>query len=209
MTTPLQTNHKIICLGDSITFGYPFGPAFSWVNQLCDQGLNLVNRGVNGDTTSNMLHRFNRDVLALAPTHVHILGGTNDAWLAFDPEESQYNICKMIELSLEHGIQPVIGLTTPICSNPVEGNSFFPFGTDNIKAWLSRFRKWLKDYATLHNIPLIDYYTPLCLPGTGEGDARYFYDEGHLNHDGNATMAVVAAVNLKRGQATFHGNYNQ
>ncbi|WP_347491316.1 GDSL-type esterase/lipase family protein [Desulfoscipio sp. XC116] len=187
----------IICLGDSITFGYPLGPEFSWVGHLQRRsGLNLVNRGVNGDTTLDMLHRYERYVAASNATHVHILGGANDAWLQLDLVSVQHNVRKMIELSRKHGIVPVLGLATPLCPDPEEKGAFIPFGMEKMNNWLARYRNWLRNYAVSESIMLIDYYTPLCIPGTDRGDGQYFYDECHLNDKGYALMAEVAKRSL-------------
>lgn len=192
MISSKYKKHKIICIGDSITYGYPWGPNHSWVYLLQQKGFNLTNKGVNGDTTLDMLRRFEQDVLNLSATHVHILGGANDAWTEFNLDESKHCIDKMVKTSLGQGIQPILGLPTPLCTNPIEGGSFFPFGTERLTSWLQEFRKWLHEYTKLHSILLIDYFNPLCVPGTTKGDERYFYDECHLNNDGNALIAAEA-----------------
>lgn len=72
---------KIVCLGDSLTYGFPYGPGVSWVayvSRIC--GLSLSNAGVNGNTMEDMAARFDRDVLAKKPATVVILGGSNDAF---------------------------------------------------------------------------------------------------------------------------------
>lgn len=190
-------NPTIVCLGDSITYGYPLGPNFSWVERVQKLSkLNLINEGVNGDTTKDMLYRFNEDVLLWSPTHVQILGGINDAWEELDMYESQLSIRSMIELSVNHDIIPIIGITTPICTNPVGQGVFLRLGIEKIKDWLARFRQWLQEYASLQSIPLINYYTPLALPNVDNGDENFFYDECHLNEKGYDMMATVAKSSL-------------
>ena len=72
---------KIVCLGDSLTYGFPYGPQASWVTYLSNAyGPGLCNAGVNGNTMEDMAARFDRDVLAKKPAMVVILGGTNDAY---------------------------------------------------------------------------------------------------------------------------------
>ena len=48
-----------------------------------DLGLRFVNRGVNGDTTRNLLARWQRDVLAERPDWLAVKIGINDAWRSF------------------------------------------------------------------------------------------------------------------------------
>lgn len=66
---------KLICIGDSLTFGYGVHLSQRWT-RLCAQetGWELVNEGINGDTTGGMLTRMQGGCsrscarAALAPT---------------------------------------------------------------------------------------------------------------------------------------------
>ena len=55
---------KLICLGDSLTFGYGVRASQRWTH-LCAQhtGWKIVNEGVSGDTTGGMLARLAARVL--------------------------------------------------------------------------------------------------------------------------------------------------
>lgn len=50
---------KLICIGDSLTFGYGVRPSRRWT-RLCAQetGWEIVNEGISGDTTGGMLVRL-------------------------------------------------------------------------------------------------------------------------------------------------------
>ena len=49
---------KIICIGDSLTFGYGVWRNDCWVTLISrSTGLRTLNRGVNGDTSAYMLQR--------------------------------------------------------------------------------------------------------------------------------------------------------
>ena len=67
-----QDQKSLVFLGDSITQGWgdDFGGSFP--------GVKVANRGISGDTTRGMLVRLQTDVLALKPTGVVLLLGTND-----------------------------------------------------------------------------------------------------------------------------------
>ena len=70
---------KIVCLGDSLTYGFGVSRSNSWTNIVNKETrLEIVNKGINGDTTSGMLARFNEDVVKNSPDIVFIMGGTND-----------------------------------------------------------------------------------------------------------------------------------
>ena len=48
-----------IFLGDSLTFGYGVKPKDNWVHKLSEYlKLNILNKGVNGNPTTDMLCRY-------------------------------------------------------------------------------------------------------------------------------------------------------
>ncbi|MBT7853354.1 MAG: DUF1080 domain-containing protein, partial [Opitutae bacterium] len=67
-----QDQQALVFLGDSITQGWgdKMGNSFP--------GVKVANRGISGDTTRGVLIRLEEDVLALNPSGVVILIGTND-----------------------------------------------------------------------------------------------------------------------------------
>ena len=65
--------HKIIAIGDS-TFGSHFAKKGRVGILRNEYGINIVNKGINGDYTSGMLYRFEDDVVKEQPSHV-ITGG--------------------------------------------------------------------------------------------------------------------------------------
>lgn len=75
-----QDQKSLVFLGDSITQGWgdDLGGSF--------KGVKVANRGIGGDTTRGMLIRLKTDVLALKPTGVVLLMGTNDLEENAEPE---------------------------------------------------------------------------------------------------------------------------
>lgn len=74
---------KIVCLGDSLTYGYGVPRRDCWVSLAAEAtGHTLVNRGINGDTTGGMLARFGRDVLSEQPDRVLLMGAPTTSFLA-------------------------------------------------------------------------------------------------------------------------------
>lgn len=70
---------KIVCLGDSITYGYNVYPEDAWPARAAAlTGLSFINCGINGDTAAGMLWRFYEDVVSQKPDLCIIMGGTND-----------------------------------------------------------------------------------------------------------------------------------
>ena len=67
-----KNENWIVFMGDSITEG--------WSNTMPSffRNESYINRGINGQTTPQMLLRFRQDVINLKPKVVVILAGTND-----------------------------------------------------------------------------------------------------------------------------------
>ena len=67
----------------------------------------VTNSGISGNTSRDLLARFDRDVVSLSPDWVSICIGINDVWRQFDspampdqavlPDEYRENLTKMIE----------------------------------------------------------------------------------------------------------------
>lgn len=84
---------KIVCLGDSFTEGFLVGKTYA--DYLKDQGHEIVNLGVNGDTTSLINERFigeESDVLI-------IFAGINDFYQNIPVEEAFENIKEILNKS--------------------------------------------------------------------------------------------------------------
>ncbi len=171
---------KIVALGDSLTYGFPYLPNLSWVRLVAaETGLDLINRGVNGNTTAGMLVRFKRDVLQYSPSHVIITGGANDAFDNVPVAEVSANIQQMVELALQHNVKPIIGLTLP-CNFPDE------------ERLLAQYRQVLCDFAANNFFTVLDFYTALA---DSNGFIKYglHVDGVHPNETGYRVMADVAA----------------
>jgi O-acetyl-ADP-ribose deacetylase (regulator of RNase III) len=175
----------VVCLGDSITYGFPYGPDASWVNLGAQAlGIKLINKGANGNTTRNMRMRFSRDVTSLKPAYVIIMGGANDAFMGYTLEKYQYNITEMVTAAVNHGICPVIGLPAPV--------SMGEFVIDEVgvaSCELEYFRNWAEEYAADEELPVLDFYTPLLDPVTGSAVPAYFCDEAHPSLEGYKALA--------------------
>ena len=99
-----------VFMGNSITEG--------WANKDPEvfKKNNLVGRGISGQTSSEMLVRFRRDVLDHNPKCVVIMAGTNDVaqnngYIA--PENTVGNIISMCELAQAHGIKVILCSVPP------------------------------------------------------------------------------------------------
>ncbi|MEN6351515.1 MAG: SGNH/GDSL hydrolase family protein [Syntrophomonas sp.] len=167
---------KIVCLGDSITYGFPFGPQASWVRMLQEQiDGEVINKGINGNMTSDMLRRFERSVLEYNPSHLVIMGGINDVICGESFDSIAWNIRSMVEKALNANIKVILGI---------------PTGVDD-PYWeklLQRIRKWMRDFAAEKQLKIINF------------DHAFFDENGNLKEEllladgGHPSMAGYQAM---------------
>ncbi|ACV61725.1 lipolytic protein G-D-S-L family [Desulfofarcimen acetoxidans DSM 771] len=191
----LINRNNTVCLGDSITYGYPYDSQVSWVKLLADRlGVTMINKGVNGDTLSQMASRFERDVISCRPALVVILGGTNDAFMGAASESVGSAIAYMVEQSFAAGICPALGLPAAVTGEGIL-SEVSPEELYSVETELKIMRNWIRNYAEENHLPLLDFYTPLLAPG-GMGDPRYFVDGYHPNRAGYRELSFSIEKSL-------------
>ncbi len=101
---------NIICFGDSLTFGTGASAGMDYPSQLAGMtGLEIVNKGVPGDTTADALMRLERDVLSQSPRIVLITLGGNDLKNHMPADKAFENLKVIIEAVQERGALVVVG----------------------------------------------------------------------------------------------------
>ena len=85
----LGKNATLVCFGDSITEGSGAGCYVSLMQNFLTAGypernIRVVNAGVGGNRTPDLLARLDADVIALKPNAVLIMIGVNDVGWGFD-----------------------------------------------------------------------------------------------------------------------------
>lgn len=98
MTTP----KTLICFGDSLTEG-AIGAAYVDILREClPAAIRVINAGINGDTTINLLRRFKRDVVPYRPDLVVLLVGLNDLTTAYGwpSNRAYYRFVKRVPIAL-------------------------------------------------------------------------------------------------------------
>ena len=110
---------KLICIGDSITFGFGVSSGQRWTRLASDMtGAEILNLGVNGDTTGGMLVRLAELIGRedISGCIVMVSGGGNDIFFSGTDKNARANIASMTQQILACGAFPLVGLTAPICS---------------------------------------------------------------------------------------------
>ena len=145
-----------------------------------------VNRGMSGQTTGQMLLRFQQDVIALQPRVVFFLGGTNDVAGNNGPEtlqEIQDNIRSMLMLAKANGITMVLASQLPVTQ--------FPWNPAcRPKEKLLALSAWERATAEREGLPYADLYAAL---SDGSGNFREGLSEegAHPNERAYQTIAPV------------------
>lgn len=174
----------IYALGDSITYGFPYGPHHSWVRMVSQRtGFQITNGGVNGDTTTFMLHRL-QQAISQNPSHLILLGGTNDAYWGQPLSAVGNNIAEVVRRCREHNISPLLGLPIPVDEPQVE-------------ALLAEYRAYMQDLAGREAIPLLPFQAAF-LDKNGRFKTELTTDGCHPNIDGYEAMAEVAETLLPK-----------
>ena len=177
----------VVFMGNSITDCWADTvPAFFADN-------NFVGRGISGQVSSQMLVRFQEDVINLHPKVVVICCGTNDiaqnnGYISL--EHILMNIKSMCELARANKIKPIV------CSTlPAKGFKWRPEmkpANDII-----RLNEMIKEYAKENKIPYVDYHSALKDEENGL-PLKYSKDGVHPNAQGYAVMEGVIMPILRK-----------
>lgn len=183
----LTTRPDVVFMGNSITDCWADTvPAFFVEN-------NFVGRGISGQVSSQMLVRFQEDVINLQPKVVVICCGTNDiaqnnGYMSL--EHILHNIKSMCQLARANKIKPVV------CSTlPAKGFKWRPEmrpANDILK-----LNEMIKAYAKENKIPYVDYHSALKDEENGL-PKKYSKDGVHPNAQGYAVMESVILPILKK-----------
>jgi lysophospholipase L1-like esterase len=149
-------------------------------------GKPYVNRGVSGQTTPQMLVRFQQDVVALHPAAVVFLGGSNDVAGNTGPSTLamiEDNIRSMVAIAKENGIQMILASQQPTIEFPWSKGS-------RPAATLLALSAWEKEYAHTEGLAYVDYYSVLVGPDGGFKPGLSV-DGVHPTAKGYALMAPV------------------
>jgi lysophospholipase L1-like esterase len=139
---------KIVCIGDSNVNGFPYRQSQCWVSLFQKQtGHTVINQGMNGNTSRDVLERFDADVLAHKPDAAVILAGANDFfWPECAPATVLGHCVRMVRLCARHGVKPV--LLIPSLTDPAMAAVHWIGGVDyeQINRQLADLRALMLEY---------------------------------------------------------------
>ncbi|GIL38238.1 GDSL-type esterase/lipase family protein [Roseiterribacter gracilis] len=172
---------RIVLLGDSILF--------HWTDDKlpAPAKLNLINRGIPGQNTTQMLLRFEDDVVALAPKTVVLMGGTNDLRV-YEGEpaaarddvvaRATRNLTAMADIAQAQGIKVILCTVPPFGSDPKLQRDL---GT------VLALNDWIRSFAKARTYPVADTFMSLADPA-GYLPVELAPDGLHPNDEGYRRM---------------------
>lgn len=187
LSPPMKGEYRVVFMGDSITDGWKLEEYFP--------GKPYVNRGIGGQTTPQMLVRFQPDVIALQPRVVVILAGTNDIAGNTGPmslEAIENNYRSMAELAKAHGIKVIFSSILPISdyNKNAQGQPIVR-SLQRKPEHILALNKWLKDYAAANKHIYLDYFAATA-DDKGFLRADLANDGLHPHAEGYKLMAPLA-----------------
>lgn len=180
---------NLVAIGDSIlsaASSYPrkdYYQANSYLNHwsMLSGGrfIQMANRGIGGNTTSQMLTRFQDDVLSLKPDWVLVAGGTNDLTTTGIPRALR-NLSTMWDMATDAGAGAIA------CLIPAKNTQ------DND---VQRMNYMIRTEAEKRGVPIIDLYTPTVDPASGVWKTGLSDDGVHPNAAGALAIAQYLNTN--------------
>lgn len=185
---------KILAFGDSLTVGYQYpaepAPYASFLASLLPERASVSTAGASGETTSDMLLRFDRDVIRSAPDIVILLGGTNDLGWGLPADQILRNLSQMYRRALAAKIAPVA------CTLPSI------LGADDFIPSRIELNKKIAQEAGVLQIPLVDFFKATS-DQSGRLMEAYSSDGLHLNSNGYEKMAQAVYEALFRNKKAW------
>jgi lysophospholipase L1-like esterase len=180
IAVPTLGENRIVFFGDSITEGWKKTNPKFFIRK------SYINRGINGQTTSQMLLRFRPDVIELKPQIVVILAGTNDIAGNTGPttiETILGNLISMCELAKANNIKVALCSILPANDFPWR-RGMKPAAT------IEALNAMIVNYARANDIPYVNYYSDLVDDQKGL-KSIYSEDGTHPNKEGYLVMETI------------------
>jgi lysophospholipase L1-like esterase len=174
-------------------------------------GRRVVNRGINGNQSFEMLARFQEDVLDLKPSTVIIWGFINDIFRS-EPdnidqtlERIRLSMAAMYERAASQGIDVIFATEVTIREPKGIVNMFAGivgrlFGKTSYQSYINDLvvatNHRLKSFAEEHDVLVLDFAAVLA-DDDGRRQSRYAVDDGsHLSDSAYAALSAYATERL-------------
>jgi len=183
LASPAPGENRVVFVGDSITDYWKLADYFP--------GKPYINRGIDGQSTPEMLVRFRQDVIDLHPTVLVVLAGTNDIAGVTGRtrnEDIEANYASMAELARVHHIRVVFASLLPVYNYTAESKESYALRP---RERILALNAWLKEYCAKNGLVYLDYFSALV--DQKAMMQRDLSDDGlHPNDAGYKIMAPLA-----------------
>jgi acyl-CoA thioesterase-1 len=187
---------RVVALGDSLTVGFQSYAlnedsvkSTPYTDSLIGQikrdfpsdslSIEIINKGLVGELSEQMMARFDSDVIRLSPKVVIILGGSNDLGWGLAPGEILENLSAIYRRSRENQITP-IACTVPSILGYDEG----------IPPRIA-LNRLLQERCQEIGIRCVDVFRATLDKDTNRLALQYSSDGLHLNSDGYRKMGAA------------------
>jgi lysophospholipase L1-like esterase len=184
---PKRGEQRVVFIGDSITAGWKLEHSFP--------SKPYLNRGIDGQTTPQMLVRFRADVIELAPRVAVILAGTNDIAGNTGPttlEAIEQNYASMADLAAANNIAVIFSSVLPIHDHGAQRATL-----RRSPAKIGALNDWLRHYCAERRLVYLDYHGHM-VAVDGMLRAELSDDGVHPNTAGYAVTAPLAEMAIHR-----------
>ena len=195
---------RIVLIGASYTRGWN-------IEEIA--GMKVINKGVDGNQSFEMLARFQNDVIANKPKAVLIWGFINDIHRSKRDEiqstivRAKESIKEMVKLSRTNGIVPILGteLTIRGADKLIENLSGLVgsiLGKESYQAYVNKHvmgvNQWIKEFAWEEGILLLDFQ-PALSDAKGVRKKEFATKDGsHISAEGYEKMISYVTEKMKR-----------
>jgi lysophospholipase L1-like esterase len=174
-------NLKIVGLGDSTTAGTPgfLSPLeappegkgnvesqYAYWMMKAHPEWTVLNRGIDGQRSDEILARFSRDVVEQKPDYVIILAGVNDIYEGRTLESIKRNLLEMYHKAIEAKITPLAATVLP-----------YDTASSSDSVAIKELNDWIEETARHLGIPFCD--TNRAVRNPGKPDRLRASPDGH------------------------------
>lgn len=189
LSPPRPDRPRVVFLGDSITQGWPLNEYFP--------DRDFINRGISGQTTSQMLGRMQTDVIQLRPAAVVIHGGTNDLARGVPLEIIQNNLRMMATLAEANGIKVILASLLPVHDYNKDQDPRYERTRQRPPRRIVELNDWLRAFCKERRYGYVDYHSRM-VDANGLLRADLSDDGLHPNPAGYRVMAPAVLEVIDR-----------
>lgn len=198
MASETARSESVVVIGASYAGGWPIESI---------GGMPVVNKGVGGQESHEMLARFTDDVVAAGPRYVLIWGFINDIFRTdlghaeIRLAQSREDYRRMIELARKAGIQPVLVTEITMARSPglvnalrywfdgLRGKASY---AEQVNRHVMAMNAWIRDYAAANDIPVLDFERVFADSDGWRHPAFATEDGSHVTAEGYVALTAYA-----------------